>query len=122
MSAPFNAGRHWGIGLGLWVRHFGLPQMDRLFDKKPKKSLKSSQRRASPGVPTNIAADPLGFRAGPNVDPKGEQRRSYYDWEELTWPRRQMRRAPGHRRSCLMTRRAKIKGFPERQNPLPLAL
>jgi len=36
--------------------------MNYTFDKKSKKSLKSSQRRVSLGIPTNIAAGPLGFQ------------------------------------------------------------
>ena len=55
--------------------------MNRLFDKKPKKSFKSSQRHISLGIPTNIAAGPLGFRAELDFDPKGEQSRSRHDLE-----------------------------------------
>ena len=47
--------------------------MDRLFNKKPKKSLDPSKRHVSLGIPTNIAVGPLGFRAELDVDPKGEQ-------------------------------------------------
>ena len=75
-------------GLVLWVRHFGLPfaprsQMKDLFNKKPKKSLKSPQRHISLGIPTNIAAGPLGFRAELDIGPKGEQRRLYHDRRQM---------------------------------------
>ena len=49
--------------------------MNRLFNKKPKKPLNPSQRHASLGIPTNIAAGPLGFRAELDIDPKGERDR-----------------------------------------------
>ena len=55
--------------------------MNRLFDKKPKKSLKSSQRHVSLGIPTNIAVGPLGFRAELDVDSEGEQSRPCNDLE-----------------------------------------
>ena len=58
--------------------HLWSSQMDRLFNKKSKKLLKPSQRHASLGIPTNIAAGPLGFRAELDIDPKGEQVRSYH--------------------------------------------
>ena len=46
--------------------------MDRLFDKKSKKLPKPSQRHLALGIPTNIAAGPLSFRAELDVSPKGE--------------------------------------------------
>lgn len=49
--------------------------MNNLFDKKPKKSLKPSQRHLSLGIPTNIAAGPLGFRAELDIGPKGKRDR-----------------------------------------------
>ena len=55
--------------------------MDRLFDKKSKKSSKLSRNHIFLGIPTNIAAGPLGFRAELGADPKGEQRRSCHDFE-----------------------------------------
>jgi hypothetical protein len=55
--------------------------MNRLFDKKSKESLKSSQRHTSLGIPTSTAAGPLGFRADLDIGPKGEQSRSYHDLE-----------------------------------------
>ena len=55
--------------------------MNRLFDKKSKKSLKSSQRHVSLGILTNIAVGPLGFQAELDIDPKGEQNHSYHDLE-----------------------------------------
>ena len=62
--------------------------MDRLFDKKSKKSLKISQQHTSLGIPANIAVGPLGFRADLDIGPKGEQGRSYHvldaDWLNLT--------------------------------------
>jgi len=51
--------------------------MDRLFNKKSKKSLKSSRRHLSLGVPTNTAVGPVGFRAELDIGPKGEQVLSY---------------------------------------------
>lgn len=54
--------------------------MDRLFDKKSKKSRKTAKRHISLGIPTNIAAGPLGFRAELDIEPKGESR-SYRDLE-----------------------------------------
>jgi len=53
--------------------------MDRLFDKKSKKSLKSSRRHISLGIPVNTAVGPLGFQAELDIDPKGEQGFSYRD-------------------------------------------
>jgi hypothetical protein len=53
--------------------------MNRPFDKKSKKLLKSSQRHISLGIPTNVAVGPLGFRAELDVGPKGEHSRSYHD-------------------------------------------
>ena len=55
--------------------------MNCLFDKKSKKSLKSSQRHVSLGIPTNIAVGPLGFRAELDVDSEGQQSRSCHDLE-----------------------------------------
>jgi len=59
----------------LWVRHSHLPRliMDRLFNKKSKKSLKSSPRHISLGIPTNTAIGPLGFRVELDIGPKGER-------------------------------------------------
>ena len=56
-------------------------QMNRLFSKKSKKSPKLSQQHIFPGIVTNIAAGPLGFRAELDVDLKGEQGRSHRDLE-----------------------------------------
>jgi len=50
-------------------------RMNRLFSKKPKKSLKPSQRHASLGIPTNVAAGPLGFRAELDIGTKGKRDR-----------------------------------------------
>ena len=60
--------------------------MNHLFDKKSKKSLKSSQRHISLGIPTNVAVGPLGFRAELDVGPKGEQRHSRYQDLEVARP------------------------------------
>jgi len=54
--------------------------MNHKFDKKSKKSFKSSQRHISLGIPTNIAAGPLGFRAELDIGPKGES--SHYHTAE----------------------------------------
>lgn len=68
-----------------WISHsliFPLKtQMNRLFSKKSKKSPKLSQQHIFPGIVTNIAAGPLGFRAELDVDLKGEQGRSHRDLE-----------------------------------------
>ena len=67
----------------LWVRHFGLPSTfslvptERMFNKKSKKSHKSSQRHVSLGIPTNIVVGPLGFRAELDIGPKGERGRDF---------------------------------------------
>jgi hypothetical protein len=46
--------------------------MNYSFDKKSKKSPKPSQQHTILGVPANIAAGPLSFRAGLGIGPKGE--------------------------------------------------
>jgi len=51
-------------------------QMERLFDKKSKKSFQSSQRHTSLGIPTNTAVGPFGFRVVLDIGLKGEQDRS----------------------------------------------
>jgi len=57
-----------------WVYSFPppRPRMKYPFDKKPKTSLKSSHQALFLGIPTNIAAGPLGFRAEFDIGPKGE--------------------------------------------------
>ena len=57
--------------------------MNNLFNKKSKKSLKYSQRDIFLGIPTNIAAGPLGFRAELDVSPKGEKSRSFGIWKPI---------------------------------------
>jgi len=52
-------------------------KMDRLLNKKSKKSPKYSQRNIFPGILTNTAVGPLGFRTQFDVAPKGEQNRFY---------------------------------------------
>lgn len=47
----------------------GRKMINRIFGKKSKKSPKPSQRLISVGIPTNIAAGPLGFRT--DLDPGG---------------------------------------------------
>ena len=54
--------------------------MDRL-SKILKKSPKPSQRYLSLGIPTGIAAGPLGFKAELGIGPKGEQI-AYRDYEQ----------------------------------------
>ena len=51
--------------------------MNRLFGKKSKKSLKSSQGHTPPGIPINVAAGPPGFRADLDIGPAGEQDRPH---------------------------------------------
>jgi len=67
------------VGLALWVHHFGFPftsklmRMNRPFDRKLQKSLKSlppSQQAILLGI--NVAAGPLGLRAELDVHPNGE--------------------------------------------------
>ena len=53
--------------------------MNYIFHKKSKKSLKSSRRYISMGIPTNIAVGPLGFRAELDTGAKGERSRPYRD-------------------------------------------
>ena len=50
--------------------------MNYMFDKKPKKSPRLSQQHLVLGLPTNVAAGPLGFRAELDIGPKGEETRS----------------------------------------------
>ena len=69
------------VGPLLWSPLPSENTMNRLFDKKPKKSLKSSQRHASLGIPTNIAVGPLGFQAELDTDSQGQQSRSCRDLE-----------------------------------------
>ena len=62
---PASHGRAKGWGLALWVHHFGFPpcpstQMNHLFDKKPKKSLKSSRMAILLG---SLPISPLGHLA-----------------------------------------------------------
>ena len=66
--------------LVLWVGLLFTPrkQMDRLFDKR-KNTPKLSRHHIFLGVPANIAAGPLGFRA--ELDPKGKQNYSHHDFE-----------------------------------------
>ena len=65
-----------------------ITKMDRLLGKKSKKSPKYSQRDIFPGVLTNTAVGPLGFRTQLDIAPKGEQNRSYQDldadWTDST--------------------------------------
>jgi len=74
---------------GLWVRPLLWPSlscrvMDRLFGKKPKKSLKSSQRSTSPGIPTDVVTGSLSSRAELDVGPHGERAVSITIWRRLT--------------------------------------
>jgi len=54
--------------------------MDRPFGKRSKKSLKPSQHIIL-GIPTNIAAGPLGFRAELDIEPKGEKGCPHHDFK-----------------------------------------
>ena len=56
-----------------------------MFREKSKKLPKYSQRHLSLGIPTNIAAGPLGFRAELDIGPKGERGRSCHDSEAAGW-------------------------------------
>ena len=69
------------VGPLLWSPLPSKNTMSRSFDKKPKKSLKPSQRHVSMGIPTNIAVGPLGFQAELDIDSPGQQSRSCHDPE-----------------------------------------
>lgn len=56
-------------------------QTNHPFNKKNKKTPKLSKNHIFLGIPANIAAGPLGFRAELDIGPKGEQSRSYRDLE-----------------------------------------
>jgi len=56
-----------------------ITKMDRLLGKKSKKPPKYSQRDIFPGILTNAAVGPLGFRTQFDIAPEGEQNRSYQD-------------------------------------------
>jgi len=62
--------------------------MDRLLGKKSKKPPKYSQRDIFPGILTNTAAGPLGFRVELDIAPGGERNRSHRDpdpdWTDST--------------------------------------
>jgi len=45
-------------------------------DKKRKKSPEPAQKRVNLGIPINIAAGSLGFRAEADTDPEGNRDRS----------------------------------------------
>ena len=51
--------------------------MKHLFNKKSEKSPKPSQKHIPLGTPTNTTVKPLAYRAELDVNPKGEQHRSY---------------------------------------------
>ena len=63
-------------------------KMDRLLGKKPNKSPKYSQRDTFPGILTNTAVGPLGFRTQLDIAPGGEKNRPYQDldadWTDST--------------------------------------
>jgi len=59
--------------------------MNRLFKKKSKKLHKSARQHIYLGIPTHIAAGPLGFQAELDIGPKGESR-SYRDLENQPDP------------------------------------
>ena len=50
-----------------------------MFSKKSKKSVKPSRRHISLGIPINIAAGPLGFRAELDTESEGKPSRSCRD-------------------------------------------
>jgi len=59
--------------------------------KRSKKSLKPLAPHLLLGIPTNIAAGPLGFRAELDVNPEGEEgypRITIWEQIELIWLRR----------------------------------
>jgi len=124
-SVIFPTGRGWD--LVLWIRHCGFPTylhtpMDRLLNKKSKKSLDPSQRYVSLGIPTNIAVGPLGFQAELGIDHESEQV-PIAIWEQieliLLWC--QTRTTQGLHGLYFGIRRAKIKDFLPRK-PRPTVL
>ena len=55
--------------------------MKHLFNKISEEKPKPSRRHISLGIPTNVAAGPLGFRAELDIGAQGEQDRSCHDLE-----------------------------------------
>ena len=94
-------------------------KMARPFGKRPKKSLKPSQHIFL-GIPTNIAAGPLGFQVELDIGPKGEKGCLDHNWERIDLIRLglEMRRTPGLRVSCFATNRGTIKGLQSRRPQL----
>jgi len=110
------------VGPSLWFSLHPERLMDRLFGKKPKKSLKYSQRDVFLGIPTNIAAGPLGFQAELNIAPKGERDRFIKIWTQigLILRRHQMKRVAEVHRLCFGARLTKVKSLPRRKPPPPV--
>ena len=72
--------------MALWVQRFDLlfaskMQMNHLSGKKRKKIPKLSKNHLFLGIPANIAAGQLDFRAELNIDPKGKRSRPYRGWK-----------------------------------------
>lgn len=61
----------WRCGSSAFVPLRLTTMMNRMFGKKSKKPFKSSQGHIPLGIPTNIAAGPLGF-PDLGIGPKGE--------------------------------------------------
>ena len=53
-----------------------------MFGRKSKKPLKSTPKNLLFGIPANIAAGPLGFRAELDVESEGGWICSYHDWRQ----------------------------------------
>ena len=96
--------------------------MDRLFDKKSKKSPKYSQRDIFPGILTNTAVGPLGFQTQLDITSKGEKIVPIRIWTliRLIRPWCQMRGVAGVHRSYFGGRLTRVKGLLHRKLPPPV--
>ena len=100
-----------------------ITKMKRLFSKGPKKPPKYSQRDLFLGIPTNIAAGPLGFRAELSIASEGE--RSFLSsliWTQigLIRPWHQMKRVTGVHGSYFRAKLTKVRSLPRRKPPPPV--
>ena len=100
-----------------------ITKMKHLFSKGPKKPPKYSQRDLFLGIPINVAAGPLGFRAELNIASEGE--RSFLPsliWTQigLIRPWHQMKRVTGVHGSYFRARLTRVKGLLRRKLPPPV--
>ena len=75
-TTPTN--KRWGLALWVPTLAFSPPPKTQMnpFSKKREKPLKPSQQAIFPGIITNTAVGPLGFRTELGVGPEGERSRS----------------------------------------------